>query len=277
MLELFQYRYFVHGVIAAVLVSISCGFVGTYIVSRRIVFITGGISHAAFGGVGIAYFFGLNPLAGAAFFAVAAAVSLESIAAHARVREDSLIGMLWSFGMAIGVLFVFLTPGYAANLMTFLFGDILTVSTLDLWLMAGLALIVSVVFLWRFHRILYLAFDPEFARTQKVPIAGIRSLLMVLTALTVVVNIRVVGIVLVLALMTVPPAAANLVVKDFRRMIPLSIFFSLASTLGGLMASHLLNVPSGATIVFSALLIFVIVRIATIPRRIQSDSTYFNS
>lgn len=267
MLELFQYRYFVHGLIAALLVSISCGFVGTYVVSRRIVFITGGISHAAFGGVGIAYFLGVNPLAGASVFAVAAAVTLETIGSRARVREDSLIGMLWSFGMALGVLFVFLTPGYAANLMTYLFGDILTVSTTDLILMTGLALVVTVVFLLRLRRILYLAFDPEFARTQNIPVTGIQSLMMVLTALTVVVNIRVVGIVLVLALMTIPPAAANLLVKDFRRMIPLSILFSLVATLGGLLASHVLNVPSGATIVFSALLVFLVVRMGTLPRR----------
>jgi len=267
MLELFQYRYFVHGLLAALLVSISCGFVGTYVVSRRIVFITGGISHAAFGGVGIAYFLGVNPLAGASVFAVAAAVTLETIGSRARVREDSLIGMLWSFGMALGVLFVFLTPGYAANLMTYLFGDILTVSATDLILMTGLALVVTIVFLLRLRRILYLAFDPEFARTQNVPVTGIQSLMMVLTALTVVVNIRVVGIVLVLALMTIPPAAANLLVKDFRRMIPLSILFSLVATLGGLLASHALNVPSGATIVFCALLVFLVVRMGTLPRR----------
>ncbi|HDP95631.1 MAG TPA: metal ABC transporter permease [Candidatus Aminicenantes bacterium] len=261
MIELFQYRYFVHGVLAAVLVSISCGFIGTYIVSRRIVFITGGISHAAFGGVGIAYFFGLNPMAGAAFFAVFSAVILESMGAHMRVRRDSLIGMIWSFGMALGVLFVFLTPGYAANLMTFLFGDILTVSRSDLGLMAGLAGLVVSVFWWRFRRILYLAFDAEFARTRNVPVSGMQSLMMVLTALTVVVNIRVVGIVLVLALMTVPPATANLLAKDFRSMIPLAILFSLMATLGGLAASHILNVPSGATIVFTSLLVFFLVRI----------------
>lgn len=264
MIELFQFRYVVHGVLAAVLVSISCGFIGTYIVSRRIVFITGGISHAAFGGVGIAYFFGLNPLAGAAVFAVVSAIILESMGPRMRVREDSLIGMIWSFGMALGVLFVFLTPGYAANLMTFLFGDILTVSGSDLAIMAGLAIVVSGVFLWRFRRILYLAFDAEFARTRNVPVRGIQSLIMVLTALTVVVNIRVVGIVLVLALMTIPPATANLLVKDFRSMIPLAILFSLISTLGGLAASHMLNVPSGATIVFTSLLVFFFVRIMVV-------------
>lgn len=260
MIDLFQYQYFTNGILAALLVSISCGFIGTYIVSRRIVFVSGGISHAAFGGVGIAYFLGLNPLLGAAVFSVAAAVGIEVMSHKTPVREDSLIGMMWSLGMAVGILFVFLTPGYAANLMSFLFGDILTVSGFDLWLMGCLVVVILLVFALRYRRILYIAFDPEFARTQTVNVRGNRILMMVLVALTVVVNIRVVGIILVISLMTIPPAAANLLVRDFRHMILLSGLFSLIASFGGLMASHLLNVPSGASIVFSAALVFFVVK-----------------
>jgi len=261
MIDLFQYQYFTNGLVAALLVSISSGFIGTYIVSRRIVFISGGISHAAFGGVGIAYFLGVNPLAGAAVFSVVAAVGIEVVNQKTPVREDSLIGMMWSFGMAIGILFVFLTPGYAANLMSFLFGDILTVSRIDLWLMAGLVFLILLVFILRYRRILYVAFDPEFARTQTVNVQGNRILMMILVALTVVVNIRVVGIILVISLMTIPPAAANLLVRDFRHMILLSSVFALISSLGGLLVSHILNVPSGAAIVFTAVLVFAGVKV----------------
>jgi len=161
MLELLKYDFFIHALLASVFTAVTCGIIGTYIVSRRIVFISGGISHTSFGGVGIGYYLGINPIIGAAVFAVLAGLGIEILSRRPGWREDSLIGMMWSFGMAVGIIFIFLTPGYAPNLMTYLFGNILTVSPLDILLMAGLSLLITAVFLLLFKEILFLSFDKE--------------------------------------------------------------------------------------------------------------------
>ena len=147
LLELFSYGFIQHALLAGLLMSVACGITGTYIVTRRMVFISGGITHASFGGVGIGYFMGFPPLAGAAVVAVLAALTTENLTRRKVLRNDSIIAILWSLGMAIGIIFVYLTPGYAPNLMSFLFGSIITVSSTDLWLMLALALTVSAVFI----------------------------------------------------------------------------------------------------------------------------------
>ena len=264
MLELLSYRFFVHALVAAILTSVTCGIVGTYIVSRRIVFISGGISHASFGGIGIGYYLGINPIVSAAVFSVLSALGLQALSHHADIREDSLIGMAWSFGMALGIIFVSLTPGYAANLMSYLFGNILTVTSFDLWLMAGLGLLVIALFSMLFKEILFVAFDAEFARTQGVSVNVINYVLTALVALTIVINIRVVGIILVLSLLTIPQATANLFTKRFKSMIFYSSAFGLLASLSGLMLSYYLNIPSGATIIFVAIIVFVVSKTARI-------------
>lgn len=121
--ELFQYRFLTHATLACLLCGLACGMVGTYVVCRRLVFLSGGITHSSFGGIGIAYYFGLNPIAGAFCFAVLSAFGIEAFTAGKRIREDSAIGLIWSLGMAVGIIFVYLTPGYAPNLMSFLFRE----------------------------------------------------------------------------------------------------------------------------------------------------------
>ncbi len=262
MLELLSYKFFVHAVFAALLTSVTCGIVGTYIVSKRIVFISGGISHASFGGVGIGYFLGINPIIGAAVFSVLSALGLQALSHNTEIREDSLIGMTWSFGMALGIIFVYLTPGYAANLMSYLFGNILTVTTFDLWLMVGLGMLVVVIFSLMFKEILFVAFDSEFARAQGISVNLINYTLSALVALTIVINIRVVGIILVLSLLTIPQATANLFTKRFRIMIFYSIGFGLIASVAGLFISYYLNIPSGAAIIFVAIIVFAVFKIA---------------
>jgi len=256
MLELFGYDFFINALLASVFTAITCGITGTYIVSRRIVFISGGISHASFGGVGIGYYLGINPIIGAAVFSVFAALGIETLAKKSELREDSLIGMMWSFGMAVGIFFVFITPGYAANLMSYLFGNILTVSLFDIALMAGLSVVIIAVFFLLFKEILFLSFDPEYAETQGVPVSAISYLLISLVALTIVINIRVVGIILVISMLTIPQAAANLVSKNFRHIIFYSIGFAFLSSVCGLFFSYALNIPSGAAIIFFSIIIF---------------------
>jgi len=260
MLELFSYRFFINALLAAVFSSITCGFIGTYIVSRRIVFISGGISHASFGGVGIAYYLGIQPLLGAAVFSVLSAVGIEAFSHKSELREDSLIGMMWSFGMAVGIIFIFITPGYAANLMSFLFGSILTVSLPEILLMAVLALVIVLFFVLLFKEILFVAFDEDYARTQGIPTTVINYILIGLVALTIVINIRVVGIILVISLLTIPQATANLLTKSFKRIIIYSTGFAFLASVSGLLVSYLLNIPSGATIIFISIFIFLVLK-----------------
>ena len=193
MAELFSYGFINNALLATIIGSISCGLIGTYIVTKRLVFITGGITHASFGGLGIAYFFGFPPLAGAAVFGALAAVSVEYLSDRKKIRIDSTIAMAWSLGMAIGIIFIFLTPGYTPNLMSYLFGSILTVSTQDLWIMVSLMVII-VLFFWFFYRqILYISFDKEFAKTQGIQVRLFSYLLIILVAVTAVFYHRVDG------------------------------------------------------------------------------------
>lgn len=268
--DLLQYSFFTNSLLAALLASITCGIAGTYIVARRMVFISGGITHASFGGIGIAWFLGLNPVAGAAVFSILSAIGIEFVSSRTNVREDSAIGILWSLGMALGIIFIFITPGYAPNLMSYLFGSILTVGPADLWLMAALAVFLAVFFAGFYHLILFIAFDEEYARAHKAPVQLFKYLLISLVALTIVLNIRVVGIILVISFLTIPQSTANLFTNNFKTIIYLSILIGIIGSVTGLMVSYYWNIPSGATIIFAFVLIFGIAK--TIQRLIiRSD------
>lgn len=261
MLEILTYPFFQRALIAAVLVSIACGIIGTYIVSRRLVFLSGSISHASFGGIGIGYYLGINPILGAAVFSVLSAFAIEGILKKTAMRADSLIGILWSFGMATGIIFVYLTPGYAPNLMSYLFGSILTVSWFDTGAIALVTATAITIFILLYNEIIYIAFDEEYARTQGLPVQFINTLLLSLTAMTIVINIRVVGIILVISLLTIPQVTAGLFTGSFKKQIWLSILFALMASIGGLVASYILEIPSGAAIIFTASIIFLAARL----------------
>lgn len=261
LIELFSYDFFQKAFLAAVFASLSCGIVGSYIVSRRIVFISGGITHASFGGIGLAFLLGFNPLAGAVIFAVGAALGIQFFTKVARVREDSSIAIFWSLGMALGIIFVFMTPGYTPNLGSYLFGNILTVSIAELWWMFILNLVIILSFSLFFRQILYIAFDEEFARAAGLKVDLFNYLTITLVALTVVLNIRVVGIILILSLLTIPQASANLFTKDFKYLLILSSIFAFLGTIIGLFISYFLDIPSGATIIFTLVVMFGILRL----------------
>ncbi len=259
-IELFSFHFFQKALLAAVFASISCGIIGAYIVSRRIVFISGGITHASFGGIGLAFFMGFNPLLGAILFAVAAALGIQFFTKVAEIREDSSIAIWWSLGMALGIIFVFLTPGYTPNLTSYLFGNILTVTTTELWWMLLLNLVIIGFFALFFRKILYIAFDEEFARTAGLPVGLFNYLTIILIALTVVLNIRVVGIILILSLLTIPQASANLFTKSFKKLIILSSVFAFIGTLSGLFIAYFSDIPSGASIIFTLVLMFGVLK-----------------
>jgi len=256
LIALFSFGFFQNAFLAAFIASITCGIIGTYIVSRRIVFISGGITHASFGGIGMGYYFGFNPIAGAIAFGILSALGIEFFTKKADMREDSAIAMLWSLGMALGVIFIFLTPGYAPNLMSYLFGNILTVSTGDLVSLSILAVVIIGFFLVFYRMIIFVSFDEEFALTNNAPVRLFNALLMSLVALTIVLNIRVVGIILVISLLTIPQTIANLFTKRFDVMILYSIVFGFLGSITGLFLSYIYDVPSGAAIIFTLVVLY---------------------
>ncbi|MFO7924924.1 MAG: metal ABC transporter permease [Bacteroidales bacterium] len=263
-IELLHYKFFSNALLASLFTSINCGIIGTYIVSRRLVFISGGITHASFGGIGIGYFFGFNPITSALVFAVFSALGIEFLAKKAKVREDSLIGIFWAFGMALGIIFISLTPGYAPNLMGYLFGSLLTVTNLDLWLMVALTVIVTAFFILFYKVILFIAFDQEYAKTHKAPVQFINYMLISLVAVTIVLSIKVAGIILIISLLTVPQTIANMLTENFRNIMFLSVLIALFGAFTGLLISYSFNIPSGAAIIMSLVFAFIVVKLFTI-------------
>ena len=241
-MELLQYTFFQHALIGSLLASIACGLIGTYIVTRRLVFISGGLTHASFGGIGLGLYTGISPILSAALFAVLSAFGVEWLSKRKDMREDSAIAVFWTLGMALGIMFTFLSPGFAPDLSAYLFGNILTITWSDIALLGGLALLLILFFALYLHPIIYVAFDREFARSQGIPVQVFEYVLMMFIALTIVACLRMVGIVLVISLLTVPQMTANLFSHRFHRIIWLSIGIGYLSCLGGLMISFYLNV-----------------------------------
>lgn len=266
-IQFFQYSFIQNALLAAVLLSVITGFIGSYIVVRRLVFLSGGITHASFGGIGIAWYYGLNPILGAAVFSVLSALGLEFLSQGRTLREDSAIGMLWSLGMAIGILFVFLTPGYSPNLMSFLFGSILTISKTDILLLLILAGLTLLFFVTFYYPILFVAFDSDFAKTQNIPVKFIGYSLAILIALSIVFAIRAVGIILIISLLTIPANIANVLTHRFKRIIFLSALISLISILAGIVISFRLNVPSGATIIVTMMAFYLLTKTVQLVRQ----------
>lgn len=249
MLEALQYEFMRNAVFAGLLASVACGVIGVYVVTKRIVFISGGIAHASFGGIGLGYFAGISPVLGALLFSVTSALGMGLVTRKTRLPEDTAIGILWAVGMALGIIFIGLAPGYAPDLFSYLFGNILTVPSSDLLLMLLLDAVIVLVVLALYKEFLSLSFDEEFSRVVGVPVEALYLLLLCLIALTVVVLIRVVGIILVIALLTIPAALARQFTNGLRKMMLLAVIFSAAFTFGGLWLSFWLDLASGATII----------------------------
>jgi zinc transport system permease protein len=270
-MELLQYTFFQHALLGSLLASIVCGLVGTYIVTRRLVFISGGITHASFGGIGIGLYTGIPPILSAAIFSVLSAFGVEWLSKRKDTREDSAIALFWTLGMALGIIFSFLSPGFAPDLSTYLFGNILTIGQGDLIALAALTAVVILFFACNIHAIIYVAFDREFARSQGIPVTAIEYILMALIALTIVACLRMVGIVLVISLLTIPQMTANLFSYRFKRILLLSIGIGFFDCLGGLLISYYWNVPSGAAIIFFSILLYAMVKTGKSLKRMIKD------
>ena len=253
-MNLLQYTFFQHALLGSLLASIACGIIGTYIVTRRLVFISGGITHASFGGIGLGLYAGISPILSAAVFSVLSAFGVEWLSKRKDMREDSAIAMFWTLGMALGIMFSFLSPGFAPDLSAYLFGNILTITQTDLLMLGILAILLILFFTLFIHPIIYVAFDREFARSQGIPVVVLEYILMMFIALTIVSCLRMVGIVLAISLLT-------MFTNKFKRIIWLSIAIGYLSCLGGLLISYRLNVPSGASIIFFSILIYIACKI----------------
>lgn len=260
-MNLLQYTFFQHALLGSLLASIACGIIGTYIVTRRLVFISGGITHASFGGIGLGLFAGISPILSAAVFSVLSAFGVEWLSRRKDMREDSAIAVFWTLGMALGIMFSFLSPGFAPDLSAYLFGNILTINQTDLWMLGILALLLTGFFYLFIRPIVYIAFDREFARSQKIPVEIFEYLLMMFIALTIVACLRMVGIVLAISLLTIPQMTANLFTYSFKKIIWLSIGIGFLGCLGGLFISYYWKVPSGASIIFFSILIYAVCKI----------------
>lgn len=259
LLDALSYDFVRNAVVAGVLASVLCGVIGTFVVVKRLAFISGGISHAAFGGLGLCFFLGINPIYGAIGVSLGFAVLLGLLDSE-RVRSlDAMIGVLWAAGVAAGIVFLYKTPGYAPNLMTYLFGNILLVTRADVLTTLALSGVVLLVLALFYQGFVAVAFDEVFARVQGAPVRLLMTLLLVLVALTVVLLIQVVGIILVIALLTIPPVVALMLFKDLRGVLAASVAIGVAMTLGGLALSYSADLPSGPAIILlgTALLLAV--------------------
>lgn len=271
-IELLQYAFFRNALLGSLFASIACGIIGTYVVTRRLVFISGGITHASFGGLGIGFYFNLPPIPSAMAFSVLSAFGIQWLSRRQGVREDSAIAVFWSLGMAIGIVLTFLSPGYAPNLSEYLFGNILTISRRDIIALALLSVLLLLFFSFCFRAIVSVSFDTEFARTRRLPTQFIEYAMMLFIAVTIVLSIRLVGIVLLMSLITVPQMTANLFTVNYAKIISLSILFSFVGCVAGLILSYYLNVPSGAFIIFVLIVMFFIakaIRAIAASKRVQ--------
>ena len=258
MYDFLQYEFIQRALVTAVLVSIVCGVVGSYVVIKRIVSLSGAISHAAFGGVGLGYFLTVNPVLAAIPFSIASAMIIGGVEKKVNISADTAMGILWSVGMALGVIFINLTPGYAPDLFSYLFGDILTVTNSDLLIMLTLDLIIiTTVYIFR-REFLAVSFDEEFSTVVGLPSLPIYMLLLALVALSVVVLMKVVGIILLIALFTIPAAISKQYTHNLTRLMIFATTISIILAALGIIISYIFNLASGATIVMVLAAAFLI-------------------
>ncbi|MDO8453157.1 MAG: metal ABC transporter permease [Sulfurimonas sp.] len=263
MLEALSYEFIQNAVIAGILVSLISGIIGSLVVVNRMVFLAGGIAHAAYGGIGIAIFTGIPIFLGTTIFAVFAALIMAFVTIKQRENIDTFIGLIWAVGMAIGIILVDLTPGYNVDLMSYLFGSILAVTREDLYFMAALFVVIIFVMTFWYRDILAVSYDSEYASLSGINVKFFYTLILILSALTVVIAIKVVGLILVIALLTIPIYIAQNLSSSLYSMMLISGFIASLFTIVGLWLSYSFDLTSGATIILVSalsLMLFMIVQ-----------------
>ena len=258
MLDALQFEFMQNALFAGLLASVICGIMGTLVVVNRIVFLSGGIAHAAFGGIGLAFFFGWHYMVGTIGISLVAALIMAGITLKARHRADTIIGVIWAIGMALGIILLDLTPGYNVDLMSYLFGSILTVPDSDIWLMLAVGASILGIVIFFYNDYLALSYDEEFAQIRGVNVKSLYFLMTVMLAVGIVMIIQVVGLILVIALMTIPPYIAEKYSRSLKNMMVLSSLLSAVFTVAGLWFSYELNLTSGASIILVAGMGFIV-------------------
>jgi zinc transport system permease protein len=267
MFDFLGYGFMQNALLAGLLASIICGIVGTLVVVRRIVSLSGSVSHSAFGGIGLGYYLGINPIHGALVFSIGSALGIGAVSKYAKEREDTVIGMFWAAGMAIGILFIGLTPGYAPDLFGYLFGSIISVPTSDLILIFLLDIFVIGIVALLFKEMMAVAFDEEYSAVAGLPVRALYYLTLILVAITIVALIRIVGIILAIALLTMPAAIAGKFTHNMKKMMALSVALSVLFITTGLWMSFVLDIESGATIILVAAVAYALVTIGSVLRK----------
>ena len=267
----FQYDFMQNALTGSLLVAVMCAITGTFIVIKRLVFLSGGISHGAFAGLGAAYYLGINPMLGALVFAVLSAIAISRVLLRQSQPADATIGIFWATGMAAGVMFVYITPGYAPDLMPYLFGDILTISKVQLFWMMVFSLISLLFTFLLFRQLVAVSFDEDFARLRGLPVGVIMVLLMVMNSVAIVMMIQSVGIILVMALLTIPPLIGLTLAAEIRVVMLYAFLSTVLITVGGLIVSFLIDLPSGPAIVLLGVVLLLVVK--SIRKFSQSSKT----
>lgn len=262
--DILTYDFMQRALLASLLSGISCGIVGSYIVSRRMVFLSGGITHASFGGLGIALYGGFSPTLGAMLAAIISALGIEFASRRVKLREDSAIGIIWSLGMALGALFMSLRPGYASDLTSYLFGNILLVDRSDIALLALLTAIIVIGAITLLRRIMYITFDEDYARSQGMNVTLISYVMAVVVALAIVLSIKVMGIILLMSLLTLPTVIANTLTKDFSKIALLSAIIGVVGNIVGFVLSYNFDLPTGSCIIFTLTLALICVKLLSL-------------
>ena len=260
--ELLTYPFFKLALIGVAIISVAAAIIGSYIITRRMVAICGGVTHAGFGGLGLGYYLGISPVLMAGVFAVGSSLCVDWLSARLRVRQDSAIAVIWALGMAIGVLFVFLSPGYVPELNSFLFGNILTINTTDITSFAIYTAVLIAFVSWQWRRIIVCAFDPDFARVAGLPVRFVTTAMTVLVAVCIVLTIRLVGVMLLMSMLSLPMMVAEIFCHRMGPLMATSAIVSLLTCLGGLFISSMMDIPCSAVIVILMAAIFILAKTA---------------
>ncbi len=260
-MDIIHYPFFQNALIGVIIISIVSAIVGTYIVTRRQVFISGGITHACFGGLGLGYWLGVSPMWMATLFAIGGSLGVERLSQSPKIRRDTAIAVVWALGMALGILFVFMSSGFVPDLNSFLFGSVLTITRADLWLFAAYTLVAGLFFYIFRHLILAVSFDEAFSRTRHLPVGFVNVCMTVIVSLGIVLCIRMIGIMLLMSLMSLPQMAAETRSVRYFPIMWRSLGYALIGCIGGLFTAAWLDVPASATIVLLLVLLYLLTRL----------------
>ena len=262
-----NYTFMQNALLAALLASIVTGIIGTIAIEKKLISMSGGIAHASFGGIGFGYFLGFEPIWGGLIFAIGSSVLISRLSKNSKIKADTMTGILWSFGMALGILFISLAPGYMPDMTSYLFGDILSVSTSSIIYMAIFTAVIVFVFIMLFNHLIIYLFDEEYAKARGINTKLMEWIVYIMIPIGIMVLIKIVGIILTIALMTIPVSIAKLLCKSIKQVIWVSMLFSIVFSLVGLTISYYVNIPSGVCIILLSTVVYLILLL--VKRRIQ--------